>query len=140
VAFETIQDLAVSASDRADERVAEEDVRRTSEAASRVVRETLGSWPDEDAVILRFRYGSGMSIADIARMLRLPQRPLYRRIEAMLRALRTALDEAGLDEKELLSVIGDASQEMNFGLDERKGAAALPSFQTNPAASGEDWS
>ena len=35
-------------------------------------------------MLIRFRFGSSMSIADISRILRLPQRPLYRRLEALL--------------------------------------------------------
>jgi RNA polymerase sigma factor for flagellar operon FliA len=91
-------------------------VRRLSERAGDVVRRTIAAWPDEDAMILRFRFASSMTIAQVSRMLRLPQRPLYRRIEALLAKLRGTLADAGLDAQVLLSIIGEASQEMDFGL------------------------
>ena len=66
--------------------------------------------------MVRFRFGSGMSIADVSRMLRLPQRPLYRRIESLLGRLRAALLAAGLDAGALSELIGAAVSEMDFGL------------------------
>ena len=122
VPIESVE-LFVSA-ERADERIEQQEAHRLAGLASRVVRETLGSWRDEDVMILRFRYGSSMSVADIARRLRLPQRPLYRRIEMLLESLSGALQAAGLDARVLGSLIGEASQEMNFGLSEWKNSAA----------------
>jgi hypothetical protein len=57
-----------------------------------------------------------MSIADISRMMRLPQRPLYRRIEKVLMTLRRALVDAGID---ATAIPGLVSHEMNFGLEAR---------------------
>jgi DNA-directed RNA polymerase specialized sigma24 family protein len=42
------------------------------------------------------RYWEGTSVADIARALGLPQKPLYRRLERALAALRAALEAAGV--------------------------------------------
>lgn len=122
-----------AAAERADARVLENETRALSEQASRIVRRAIDGWPDEDAMILRFRFGSMMSIAEISRMLRLPQRPLYRRIEAMLAALRRALDGAGLDAAVLSSVIGEASQELNFGLADWKNAIPRQSLENDEA-------
>jgi len=137
VAFDGAVELFVAAGDRADARVLESETRALAARASRIVRATIAGWPDEDAMILRFRFGATMSIADIARMLRLPQRPLYRRIEAMLGALRRALGDAGLDAGVLASVIGEASEELNFGLADGKNAALRPSLESNAAS--EEW-
>lgn len=101
---------------RADERIAAEEAQRLSTQASRVVRETLDRLDAEDRLILCLRFVSGMSIADIARMTRLPQRPLYRRVESLLDRLRRALRAAGLDARSLAELIGGAHAEMDFGL------------------------
>jgi len=101
----------------ADERVRSAEAQRVSAATSRVIRATLGRMPLEDRMIVRLRYVSGMSIADISRMIRLPQRPLYRRIERVLEQLRDALVAAGLDASSVADLIGDASTEMDFGLE-----------------------
>lgn len=56
----------------------------------------LCALPDQDQVILKLRFWEGMTIADIARTLGIPQKPLYRRIDADLRRLRAALEAEGV--------------------------------------------
>jgi RNA polymerase sigma factor for flagellar operon FliA len=120
VALHEAAEESLASSERADRLVLAREARRLSRRASDVVRRTVELWPDEDAAILRFRFGSAMSVADIARTLHLRQRPLYRRIDALLAKLRAALLAIGLDTSVLLDIAGEASQEMDFGLDERK--------------------
>jgi RNA polymerase sigma factor for flagellar operon FliA len=116
VDLEAVAEVALPERDRADDRVLSEEARRLSRRASEIVRATIAQWSDEDAMILRFRFGSSMPVADISRMLRIPQRPLYRRIEALLDCLRHALVAAGIDATLLPSIVGEASYEMDFGL------------------------
>ena len=69
----------------------------------------LNELQDEDRVITRMRFWDGVSVADIARLLHLEQKPLYRRIEATQRQLREALMRRGVteqDARELLSEDG----------------------------------
>ena len=69
----------------------------------------LNELQDEDRVITRMRFWDGVSVADIARLLHLEQKPLYRRIEATQRQLRAALMRRGVteqDARELLSEDG----------------------------------
>jgi len=137
VPLEDAAETSLASRERADARALAAEARRISARAGEIVRQTIAAWSDEDAMILRFHYGSSMSIADISRMLRLPQRPLYRRIEALLSRLGSALAAAGLDAAVLMSVIGEASQEMDFGFD-GKTHSIPPSGEVNPAASGEE--
>ena len=117
-------DLAVAedvpARDAADHRLLEEERRRLTARVSGVVRERLAGLGVEDRLLIRFRFGSAMTIADIARMLRLPQRPLYRRIEAVLKELRGALIVAGLDAAALSEVLDAPVAEMDLGLEDRR--------------------
>ena len=117
-AVELEEDVPVAAPDAADDRVVDADRRKLSAETSRAMRETLAALQHEDAMILRFRFGSAMSIADISRILRLPQRPLYRRLESLIERLRAAFAASGLDAREVAALIGEA-HEMDFGL--RKG-------------------
>jgi RNA polymerase sigma factor (sigma-70 family) len=117
------ESLPVAAPDAADVRVMDADRRRRSATTSHAIRDTLAALPAEDAMILRFRFGSGMSIADISRMLRLPQRPLYRRLDALIARLRAALDAAGLDSRDVTELIGD-THDLDFGLADRKNDSA----------------
>jgi RNA polymerase sigma factor (sigma-70 family) len=110
----------LTTSESADARAMAGDVTRLADRASRAVRTALDGLPDEDRMLLRFRFGSSMSIADISRILRLPQRPLYRRIEALLATLRRVLGDAGVDAGAVSDLIGSPVAEMQFGLAEWK--------------------
>lgn len=50
----------------------------------------------EDAAILALKFKSGRKVSEIAVILGVPQKPLYRRIEALLEQLRVALEGEGL--------------------------------------------
>jgi RNA polymerase sigma factor for flagellar operon FliA len=65
-------------------------------AADRALHAALSRLPAEDRLVLRMRFWEGMSIADIARALGLPQKPLYRRVEHSVAALRPLLEAAGV--------------------------------------------
>jgi DNA-directed RNA polymerase specialized sigma24 family protein len=61
------------------------------------LRAALHELADEDQLILRMRFWDDVSIADIARTLRLEQKPLYRRIAAIEGQLRALLRDRGVD-------------------------------------------
>ena len=61
-----------------------------------------------------------MSIADIARILHMPQRPMYRRLEQILTMLRHRLSAAGIDARAAEDVIGSAIASLDFGLADGK--------------------
>lgn len=112
------------ADDRADARAEEAEARRISEHAARVVRQALASLPLQDRMLVRFRFGADLSIADVSRLLGVPQRPLYRRIEALLRQLRVALEREGVSAKLVADVISSAASEgADFGLHGKTEAA-----------------
>jgi hypothetical protein len=56
----------------------------------------MESLPPVDRLILMLRFQEGWKIVDIARALDLEQKPLYGRIQAMLRQLRRGLEEGGI--------------------------------------------
>ena len=67
------------------------------------VMETL---PPEERHILRMRFGDGRSVADVARALRIEQKPLYRKIDQLRAKLRRDLERYGVtadDVRELLA-------------------------------------
>ncbi|MEO8379476.1 MAG: sigma-70 family RNA polymerase sigma factor [Acidobacteriota bacterium] len=111
---------SIAAPERADGRAIEAEETRTVTRMNRVVRNALESFSLEDRMLIRCRFGSAMSIADISRILRLPQRPLYRRLESLLVRLRKLLGDAGVDSTAALEVIGSRVAEMRFGLGDGK--------------------
>ncbi|HEX6098947.1 MAG TPA: sigma-70 family RNA polymerase sigma factor [Thermoanaerobaculia bacterium] len=102
--------------DDADAAVVTAEARRLSERTAAVVRQTLETMPIEDRMIVSLRFASGMTIADVARILRLPQRPLYRRIESITARLRQALRDEGIDPVAVEELIGSPHSDMDFGL------------------------
>jgi RNA polymerase sigma factor for flagellar operon FliA len=133
-AVELDEEAAIPAHETADQRVIDAERERISHETSRVIRETLEDMSLEDAMILRFRFGSQMSIAGISRMLRIPQRPLYRRVEFLLDQLRKALTAAHLAPQDITELIGSATQEMDFGLTDRESDSMRPSLSMEGAA------
>lgn len=100
----------------ADAALLDADVCRISDRVSRTVRHTLAGFAADDRALVRMRFVAGLSIADIARMTRRPQRPLYRRFEELLDRLRKALRLAGLTVHDVSSVVS-SSAEIDFGLE-----------------------
>ena len=86
-------------------------------------------------MIVRCRFGSGMSIADISRVLRLPQRPLYRKLESIVADLRRALIAAGIDSRAAESLIGSSMVALDFGLG-KNDEAPQSNEEGGPAATG----
>ena len=80
---------------------------------------------------MRLCFGAQASIADASRMLGVPQRPLYRRIEAILRQLRAGLESAGIGAAAVEEMISaGVSESLDFGIAEGKtGAARLTSVE-----------
>ncbi len=100
--------------------------QRLSAAASRAIRQAMEEMDPEDRTILHFHYGASMTLADISRALRLPQRPLYRRIERLHETLRKALIRSGIQEDAIADLIGTPENEMDFGW---KNGSAIPSLE-----------
>ncbi len=69
-----------------------------------VLRSAIDALDPEDRVLTRMRYWDGMSVAEIARHLRLEQKPLYRRLEVIQRRLKDELERRG--------VSGDAARDL----------------------------
>jgi RNA polymerase sigma factor (sigma-70 family) len=109
-------DDEVVARDETDRAVVDADRQRISVRISEIVRNTVASLPMSDRMLFRLRFVMELSIADAARILQLPQRPLYRRQEQILHMLRHALRSAGIDAGSADDLIGSAAAALDFGL------------------------
>lgn len=116
---------SLPARESADVRAAEADARRVSRETSEVVRGVLAGLTLEDRAIVRLQFAADMSVADISRALRIPQRPLYRRIERLLERIRRELRIAGIDATALAELIG-GTIEFDFGLRDGENEPAPP--------------
>ena len=73
------------------------------------VRSAVEQLPAEEQVIVRMRFWDDLTVADIARSLRIEQKPLYRKLEAIQKHLRTALTARGIDEERVADVLAGES-------------------------------
>jgi len=115
-----------------EERVVERETHALSGKASEAIRNTLAALPLQDRTMVRLHFRTSMTIADIARALGVPQRPLYRRLERILDTLRRDLLRAGLDRRNAAELIGSKLVDLDFGF-----AAMEGTPESSAAAPGE---
>jgi RNA polymerase sigma factor for flagellar operon FliA len=96
----------VEARDRADHRVDAEEADAASVEAKRALVDALNTLPREDRLIVQLHYMESMSVADIARGLALPQKPLYRRLDRLIAKLRISLERAGISRERVRELAG----------------------------------
>jgi RNA polymerase sigma factor for flagellar operon FliA len=70
--------------------------------------EQLQHFTAEDRTILRLSLGEGLPVADIARGLHRPQRPLYRHLERLKRELRLRLERTGVTRERVAALLDEA--------------------------------
>ncbi len=97
----------VEAADTADGLLVAEAAERQRASAEAAVEAALDALDPEDRLIVRMRFWNDMGVADIARGLGLPQKPLYRRMETLLRELRRSLVSRGVAEEQVRELIGE---------------------------------
>jgi RNA polymerase sigma factor (sigma-70 family) len=114
---------AVRTSEETDALALSNEARRLSARTNEIVRDILAALPSEDSALLQFRFAESMKIVDISRMLRLPQRPLYRRLEGLIERFRVSLQAAGIGGSAAADLLQKTSVDaLDFGLEERTGA------------------
>jgi DNA-directed RNA polymerase specialized sigma24 family protein len=86
----------VSETEPPDESALDRERHAEADRVVAVLEEELGTLDAEDRLVLKMRFESDFMIADIARTLNLPAKPLYRRIEKLLRTLRRGLERRGI--------------------------------------------
>lgn len=88
-----------------DASLAQHDAGRAAHHAACALGAALSNLGAQDRLIIKMRFLDDFSIAEIARVLGLEQKPLYRRIERLLTELRNTLQQAGLTSTELADVL-----------------------------------
>jgi len=105
---------AVAVESDADERLESRDRERTACRASKAIDEAVAKLEAEDRVILQMRFWHSRKVPDIARMMHLDQKKLYKRLDKLFDGLRRALEAAGLSRAEIEKVLAGGDQEIVF--------------------------
>lgn len=109
----------VAAADDIEESLLAAERRTSSERVSSLMSEMIAGLPDDDRLILQLRFEGQMSVAHIARMLRIEQKLLYRRIEQRMRDLKRALEQRGVARRDVLDLIGRDEPVLRFDFGNR---------------------
>jgi RNA polymerase sigma factor (sigma-70 family) len=100
----------------ADLLVVNDERRRLSAQVANILRRVLASLDDHDRLALQLRFETNMTVATIARILGVDQKPLYRRMESLLRRIRQELEDAGIKARDVDEIIGSNVAELDFGM------------------------
>lgn len=92
-----------------------EERQTVAAGAARAAGAALAALPPDDRLVLRMRFHDGATVATIARVLRLDQKALYRRIDRLLERMRTVLQDAGFSSDEVLDALGGSAKETRVG-------------------------
>lgn len=79
---------------------------------SQVLADVVGSLHPTDRLILRLRFAEGLKIVTIAPIVGVEPKPLYRRIERLLRHLRDSLCASGLSTEGIRELLHEGCEEV----------------------------
>jgi RNA polymerase sigma factor (sigma-70 family) len=116
VAIEAAESVAVIRPSAVEEPVLDGERRQQSRRVSEVMADVLARLPEEERLVLQLRFEGGMTVAQIARMLNLDQRLLYRQIERRMRDIKTELIRNGIAPRDALDLIGRDEVLLDFEL------------------------
>jgi RNA polymerase sigma factor (sigma-70 family) len=130
--FETDESLADVASSEVpvDQIVVEQERQLMADRVSGVLKALMSAADTQDRLILTLRFDDGRTVADIAAMLRLDQKSLYRRLERLLRDLRKAFEAEGIDSRTVLEMLAGPSVNIEWeGEEPAENTITRPSFR-----------
>jgi RNA polymerase sigma factor for flagellar operon FliA len=93
------------APDRADDRVRLLEAHHRRDVVRRALACVAHDFSEPEIGLLRMRFQDGMSVADISRELGVPQKPLYRTLNRLLRTLRRRLEARGITRRDLVELL-----------------------------------
>ncbi len=105
-------------------RVRDRELAATARRIEDGLGQGLAALPAEDRLILKMWVQDDLTVAAIARLLGLDQKPLYRRLEALLAGLRRHLEADGLTRREVGEVVDSRRAELAVDFDAGGGMSA----------------
>jgi RNA polymerase sigma factor for flagellar operon FliA len=136
IGLEDAPERALSSPQSAERALLSAEAGRLLVTAAAIIRSTIASYTLEYRTLVRFRYAMRLTISDISRMMRLPQRPLYRRVEGLLLRLRRELEAAGVPGSSVPDLLERAAEEeLDLGLEGKVPMEMTAASQSTDAAS-----
>lgn len=97
---------------------------------ARVLRQAMEQLSDHDRLIFRMRFEADMTVAEIARSLQIPQKPIYRVLSTQLKKMRQILERSGINAGDIEDILGLPSTPLDRSLRvSTDGSASLPATE-----------
>lgn len=115
VSDETVSDVVAVDGD-AEDRAEADDRARALRRAVEVLELHIKSFKAEERLILRMRFHDARKASDIARVLGVDQKKIYKQVDKLCNQLRRALEAAGIGVAEINRLLGRPDQEIRLDL------------------------
>jgi len=118
-----------------DDIIAEQERKATAARVGVALKSAMSGLDPQDRFILSLRFGDGRSIVEISRILRLDQKALYRRLDRVMKALRSALHEEGVDGATVLEMFESPAVSIDWRGETQGTSKRRPSM----GQGGQEW-
>jgi RNA polymerase sigma factor for flagellar operon FliA len=119
----------------ADERVESRDRERSARRCAAALDAALAKFDAEDRLILKLRFCKALKVPEIARIVNIDQKKVYKKLEKLFAILRRALADGGVSQADVDKLLGNGDQDIR--LDLLSGEESPPSGPSNPSDGGK---
>lgn len=105
---------AVSVEPDADDRVETRDRERAARLAAKTMDHVIDTFKPEDRVLLQMRFWDARKVPDIARVMHIEQKKLYKRFDHLYAVLRRGLERAGVSRADVARLLEKGDQELRL--------------------------
>ena len=127
-------ELLPATDSRADTPLQQAEAAEAATQAKRALTGVLANLAPQDRLIIKMRFDDEFGVAEIAKVLKLEAKPLYRRIERLLTDLRRALEQSGLS----LEAVQDVIADRGFDLADRESWGEVRPFDRGRSPAGQE--
>lgn len=115
ISDESLPDVVAVEGD-AEQRLEARDRRRTAGRICEIVNALLPELEPKDRLILKMRFWYSAKVPDIARLLHIDQKKLYKRLDKLFAILRRALEKGGIGLPDIERLLQGGDQEIHLDL------------------------
>ena len=118
-----------------DEVVADQERAQTAARVDTALQAAMAGLDVQDRLILTMKFHDGRTVVEIARTLRLDQKALYRRLDRLMKDLRTALEAHGIESAAVMEMLESPAVFVAWSGDTEEKPKGRPSI----GKGGQEW-
>lgn len=100
----------------ADDRVESRDRERSARCCAKALDAAIAQLDPEDRLIVQLRFWDSRKVPEIARIVGIEQKKIYKRLEKLFKVLRAALENEGVSRGDVDRLLGSGDQEIRLGI------------------------